>query len=184
MKLIRCVKIKNKCQRPRKPGPFCYPFSFFNQLPSPFHFVSSSRHSYPHLPVYSFFFSFCLSSLLISLLAMDAYFVRTPCWFMPGSSSRKLTAEEQTWSVSAAQKSHKLSLLSCLQPREIKSRCNVKPQVLHASCKSAQDYTKQILLDCQDQQMYCNQTCTYFTSALIQKTVLKRQIIFKPKTIK
>lgn len=41
--------------------------------------------------IYSFFFSFCLSSLLISLLAMDAYLVMTPCWFRPGSSSRKLT---------------------------------------------------------------------------------------------
>lgn len=44
-------------------------------------------------PVYSFFFSFCLSSLLISLLAMDVYFVMMPCWFIPGKSSRKLTAE-------------------------------------------------------------------------------------------
>lgn len=40
---------------------------------------------------YSFFFSFCLSSLLISLLAIDVYFVMTPCWLRPGSSSRKFT---------------------------------------------------------------------------------------------
>lgn len=40
---------------------------------------------------YSFFFSFCLSSLLISLLAMEVYFVMMPCWFKPGKSSRKLT---------------------------------------------------------------------------------------------
>lgn len=45
----------------------------------------------PTFLVYSFFFSFCLSSLLISLLAMDVYFEMMPYWFMPGKSSRKLT---------------------------------------------------------------------------------------------
>lgn len=46
--------------------------------------------------IYSFFFSFCFISLLISLLAMPAYFVMMPCWFRPGSSSRKLTATRRT----------------------------------------------------------------------------------------
>lgn len=46
--------------------------------------------------VYSFFFSFCFSSLLISLFAMPAYLLMMPCWFSPGSRSRKLTAEEAT----------------------------------------------------------------------------------------
>lgn len=41
--------------------------------------------------IYSFFFSFRFSSLLISLLAMDVYFVMMPYWFRPGRSSRKLT---------------------------------------------------------------------------------------------
>lgn len=47
---------------------------------------------FPH----SFFFSFCLSSLLISLLAMAVYLLMMPCWFRPGSSSRKLTAVQRS----------------------------------------------------------------------------------------
>lgn len=40
---------------------------------------------------YSFFFSFCLRSLLISLFTMPAYLVMMPCWLRPGRSKRKLT---------------------------------------------------------------------------------------------
>lgn len=45
---------------------------------------------------HSFFFSFCLSSLLISLLTMPAYLVTMPCWFRPGSSRRKFTVNTHT----------------------------------------------------------------------------------------
>lgn len=93
IKLIQCVKIKMVRlplrQRPTKQEAFltfCSPLSF---LQSNFLPPSSLRCG---SSVYSFFFSFCLSSLLISLLAMDAYLEMTPCWFRPGSSSRKLTS--------------------------------------------------------------------------------------------
>lgn len=45
----------------------------------------------PLKPHYSFFFSFCLRSLFISLLAIPMYFKMIPCWFSPGSNSTKVT---------------------------------------------------------------------------------------------
>lgn len=60
----------------------------------PFHVMAHLSEISIHTFIYSFFFSFCLSSLLISRLAIDAYLVMTPCWFRPGSSRRKLTAED------------------------------------------------------------------------------------------
>ena len=40
---------------------------------------------------YSFFFSLCLRSLFLSLLAIPMYFKMIPCWFSPGSKSKKVT---------------------------------------------------------------------------------------------
>lgn len=101
MKLIKGVKIKlyratSSVAETKEAGgslTLCSPHAFLQT--TSFHLpfcvvVHLSQISF-HIFIYSFFFSFCLSSLLISLLAMDAYLVITPCWFRPGSSSRKLT---------------------------------------------------------------------------------------------
>lgn len=49
----------------------------------------------PRQPHYSFFFSFCLRSLFISLLAIPMYFRMIPCWFSPGSNSTNVTRNEK-----------------------------------------------------------------------------------------
>lgn len=67
----------------------------FNSLFKPHPPRHDSLPTFLGASVYSFFFSFCLSSLLISLLAMDVYFEMMPYWFMPGKSSRKLTVGEE-----------------------------------------------------------------------------------------
>lgn len=46
-------------------------------------------------PFHSFFFSFCLTSLFSSLLAMLTHLVMIPCWLRPGRSRMKLTGGEK-----------------------------------------------------------------------------------------
>lgn len=102
IKLIKCEEKQTVflCGETKELGGF---FQRFALLSSPNHFLPPSvscRLSFKVFPIrastYSFFFSFCLSSLLISLLAMPAYLVMMPCWFRPGSSNKKLTGEKKT----------------------------------------------------------------------------------------
>lgn len=52
--------------------------------------------------LYSFFFSFCFRSLFISLLAIPMYFEMIPCWFSPGSKSKKVTLKKKEKKVTEA----------------------------------------------------------------------------------